>query len=122
MRLFLIHGGLASSMLFFAIIAGVWGLVAYLRRRGVEGDYWGILAVGELLFLAQTVVGVAMWVGGARPPRSVHLLYGAVASITLPTYFALSKGRDDRMASLIYGLLCFFLVGISLRAMSTGMP
>lgn len=115
------HAGLANAVRLFALIAGVWGLVAYFRKQGVSSNYWGILAVGELLFLAQGVVGLILLVGGAQPGRTaMHILYGVVTGITIPAYFAISKGKDDRQAALIYGLLCLFLVGISFRLVVTG--
>lgn len=106
-------------MLLFLAVAGLWGLAIYLLRRGVSSSYWGILAIGELLILAQAIIGVALWIDGARPARAIHLLYGVVAAIALPGYYAYSKGQDDRRRALNYGLICLFLVGISLRAIGT---
>jgi hypothetical protein len=107
--------------LYFLFIAGVWGLVSAFRRQGVSSNYWGILAIGEIMILAQTVLGVLLYVGGARPGRpGVHILYGTVAAITLPAYYAFSKGRDDRTAALLYGLFCIFVAGITLRSVTTG--
>ena len=119
MTLTFFHERLANAVLLFMLIAGMWGLFSYIRRRGMEPHYWGILAVGEILVLVQGLVGGALWLGDARPERSIHILYGIVAAITLPAYFAATKGRDDRRVTLVYGLICLFLVGISLRAMST---
>jgi hypothetical protein len=50
----------------------------------------------------------------------VHILYGIVAVISLPAYYAISKGRDDKYAALAYGLLCLFLAAIGMRASVTG--
>jgi hypothetical protein len=115
------HDRLANTILLFNLIAGLWGVVSYFRGRGVTNNYWGILAIAELLFIAQAILGVTMWLGGARPAGStVHLLYGAVSAISLPAYFLFTRGRDDRPATLAYGVLCLFLAGISVRAMVTG--
>jgi hypothetical protein len=103
----------------FAGLAALWGLVSYLRGKGMEGNFWGILAVGEVLFLSQIVIGIIMWINSARPARGVHLLYGAVTVIAIPGYFAISKGRDDRTATLAYTLICIFLVGVGARAAMT---
>ena len=115
----LIHARLATSMLLFLSIAGAIGLIHYFLRRGMTSSYWGILAIGELLILAQAITGVILWLDGARPARIIHLLYGAVAAISLPGYYAYSKGQDDRRAALNYALVCLFLVGISIRAITT---
>jgi len=115
-----IHARLALSFILFMAIASVWNLAAAARRRGVNGTAFGILAVGELLALAQGLLGVVLYLGGERPARPLHLIYGATAVLTLPAYYAISKGRDDRRASLVYGLLCLFLAGIGYRAIVTG--
>ena len=115
-----LHDRLADSLLLFMVAAAVWNLVAALRRRGIASETWGILAIGELLALAQGVLGLLLYVGGARPARGVHLLYGVVAVLTLPAYYAISHGRDDRRASWAYTWLCLFLAGISARGITTG--
>jgi uncharacterized membrane protein len=116
-----IHHNLATSVLLFMLIAGVWGIISYARGRSMSGNYWGILAVGELLILAQGVLGAVLWISGARPGRlGVHILYGVVAVISLPAYYAITRGRDDRQVVLVYGMLNFFLAAISLRAAATG--
>ena len=119
MTLSQIHGQLATSIMIFAGLAALWGLVSYLRGRGVEGNFWGILTVGELLFVAQIVLGTLLWLNEARPARGVHLLYGAVTVLAIPAYFTISKGRDDRTATVAYTMICIFLVGIAARASMT---
>ena len=114
-----IHARLATTMLLFLAIAAVWGLASFFLRREVSGSYWGILAVGEILIVAQVIVGVVLLIQGARPDRGIHILYGVVAAISLPAYYAYTRGRDDRQANLTYGLICLFIIGISLRAMGT---
>lgn len=121
MTLTMIHANLANTSLLFAVIAGLWGIALRLRNRSIDGNYWGILAVGELLFLGQGMVGASLWITGARPGRlGVHILYGVVLIIGLPAYYAITKGRDDKNAALAYGFLCLFLAAISLRAATTG--
>ena len=116
-----IHGRIATSVILFAAIAGIWGIISRLRGQGISGNYWGILAVGELLFIGQAVLGILLWVNGARPGRmGVHVLYGIILVITLPGYYIISKGRDDQVASLLYGLICLLIALIGMRAMVTG--
>lgn len=119
MSLNAIHERLATTMLLFLAVAGLWGLGSSLLKRGMTGSYWGILAIGELLMVAQAVLGIVLWLGGARPGQGIHLLYGAVALLPLPGYFAYTRGQDDPRTARSFGLICLFLVGISLRAMST---
>lgn len=116
-----VHSRLLITIVLFALVAGVWGIVARLRGKGISANYWGILAVGELLFIAQGALGAYLWISGARPGRlGIHVLYGILVAITFPGYYSISKGRDDATASLIYGALCFLIVVLSWRAMTTG--
>lgn len=121
MNLTFVHARLSTAILAFSLIAAAWGLIQYARGRGVDGTFWGIAASAEILYLVQAVLGLTLWMGGAAPGRGIHILYGAVTVITLPAYYALTEGRDDRPALLVYSLLFLFLAGIGLRAASTAM-
>jgi hypothetical protein len=116
-----IHGRIATSVILFALIAGVWGIIQRIRGQGITGNYWGILAVGELLFIGQAILGVLLWVNGERPGRlEIHILYGVALAVALPGYYAISKGREDKIASLMYGLICLLVAALGVRAMITG--
>lgn len=121
MTLVEVHEALSRACVIFSLIIGVYGLWRFFRAQGVSQDYWGVLAIGELLYLAQAVVGTVLWVEGGRPGREwVHLLYGIVAIITVPGAFAFTRGRDGRREALIYAVIGLFMAGVSLRAITTG--
>jgi hypothetical protein len=119
MDLVLVHDRLATAMILYSVVAGLWGIIGGIRHRSMSGNYWGIIAVAEVLYLGQAILGFTLWLGGDRPGRSVHILYGIVAILSLPAFYAMSKGRDDRRAVWAYGLLFFFIVAITLRAIVT---
>ena len=120
-NLTLLHARLVITILLFFGALAIWGFANFLRRTGVTGGYRGALAIGELLVLAEFMLGVILFVGGDRPLRpGIHILYGVVAIITLPGTFAYTRGRDGQTEQLIYALTCLFLCGIALRALSTG--
>ena len=117
----MLHARLVVTILLFFGALSIWGFIGYLRGHSISGSYRGALAIGELLMLAQFVIGVLLMLGGAQPARpSIHILYGIVAIIGLPGAFAYTRGRDDRWELLIYVAVCLFLCGIALRAMTTG--
>jgi hypothetical protein len=117
----LLHARLLFTILLFFGALSIWGFVSYLRGQGVSGSYRGALAIGELLMLAEFLLGVILFVGGGRPFRpEIHILYGIVAIITLPAAFFYTRGRDGRAEHLIYTLACLFLCGIALRGLETG--
>ena len=115
-----IHSALANACLIFSLIIAGYGFLLYLRRRNIDSNFWGTLAAGELLFLAQVVVGILVYTSGLRAPRTwIHALYGIVLLISLPGAYAVTRGRDGRRETLIYAIIGLFLAGVTLRAMFT---
>jgi hypothetical protein len=120
MSLPLLHNGLANACTLFSLIIFIYGIVAFFRGSGVSGAYLGVLIVGELLFIAQLVVGLVLFAEHLSPARGwVHYLYGVVLVISLPGLYAFVRGRDTRREALLYALMGLFLAGISLRAVTT---
>ena len=119
--LLLMHARLLLTILLFFGALAIWGLAGFMRGQAISGGYRGALAIGELLLIAQFLIGVALLIGGRHAPREgVHILYGVVAIMTLPGTFAYTRGRDARYEQLIYALVCLFLCGVALRALETG--
>ena len=123
MSLTQVHAAVANACLIFSLIIAGYGFLRYARRQGIDANFWGALAAGEVLFLAQAVLGLLLLAGGLRPARTaVHILYGVILALIIPGVYAMTHGRDGRREVLIYALWGLFLAGISLRAMSTAVP
>ncbi len=124
MDLGFLHGRLATAMVLFAALAGVYGLVEYFRKQSVSPNYWGIIVVGNLLAVGQGILGVILALGGGQPARGIiHILYGVVALSWIPIInvvgsFA-NKDKNARRETLIVALVSLFEAGIALRAIST---
>jgi hypothetical protein len=117
----IIHGRLANSVVLYTILMAIWGFWRFFRKRGVDSSYWGAVVIAELLIVGQGILGVIMRINGMIPSRGwFHILYGIVAAIALPAVYMYTKGRDERRDILIYAAVFLFLIGISLRAVSTG--
>lgn len=114
-----LHSRLGTSLVFFALILGLWGLLRYYRRQGVSPDYLGALVIGELLVIAIGLLGGILAVRGTAPGRWIHILYGVTAVAAWPAAYAYLKGGRDRRAMLIYALVSLFVFGLSLRAIGT---
>jgi hypothetical protein len=119
--LLVIHARLLYTILLFFGALAIWGFVSYLRGRAISGSYRGALAIGELLMLAEFIIGLSLLIIGRQPAReAIHILYGVVAIIMLPGTFSYTRGRDSRWEQLTYAIVCLFLCGIALRALETG--
>lgn len=121
MSLIEIHGRLANTALIYAGVMAVWGLWRYFRKQNVSGNYWGALAIGEILFLAQALLGAYLYFSGIGnlAGRGMHILYGVVAVLVLPALFAFTRGDEQRRVNLVYGAGLLFLIGILIRSIAT---
>jgi hypothetical protein len=115
-----LHGRVATAMVLFAAVAGVWGIVDYYRHRDVSPNYWGVIAVGNLAALAQAGIGILLSLQGKAPERGwVHILYGVVLALWIPLIQFFNRDREGRAETLVCGLVSLFEAGIALRAITT---
>jgi hypothetical protein len=115
-----IHSGLANTALLFIGILGIWAVLLRVRGRPLDGAWYGAAMVGELLLLAQVVIGAILYFQGfgvvlQRP--MLHILYGVVAIITLPAAYAyFGQLENENVKTVAMAVTCFFLWGILQRA------
>jgi hypothetical protein len=115
-----LHAGLANTAVLFIAALGIWALVMRFTNRPLNSSWFGAAAVGEMVILLQGVIGALLYFQGldaalARP--YMHILYGAVAVVTLPAaYGYFGSLEDEKLKALAMAFACFFLWGILLRA------
>ncbi len=116
-----IHGNLANTALLYTIAMALWGLWRYFRQQGVDGNYWGALAIAEVLYVVQGALGAFIFFSGAGnlAGRYIHILYGVVSVLVVPGVFMYTRGDATRRVMLVYSVGFLFLVGIILRSMAT---
>ena len=102
------------------LITGVWGLVRWRRGLAIDQSYLGTLLIGELLLIAQMLIGLYLWlVLKAQPGRAIHLLYGFLTVFTLPAVYVYTQGRlKTNREQLFYALATLFLTALLFRAAS----
>lgn len=115
-----LHQGFASVVLLYSLFMGLWGLFLWLRRSNPSGGYLGALVIAQGVATLQVLIGLVLLAAGHRPHDALHYLYGVLAVLTLPTAYFYGSGGSERRDSIIFSLAGFFLVGIALRAMTTG--
>lgn len=114
-----VHGQLATTMVLYYCVLGLWGLVFVLRQREIDASYRGALVLAECLAILQIVVGgILLFIGGGNSPRQdSHYLYGVSAVVTLPLVHVFLAGRLP--PALAYALGCFFMFGLAIRGIVT---
>jgi heme A synthase len=114
-----LHGRIATALVLFTLVAGVYGLVEYFRKKPVSPNYWGLIVVGNLLALVQGGLGMWMALSGLQPARWIHILYGIVAVLWIPVIQFINRSRSGRQETLTCALVSLLEFGIALRAMNT---
>ena len=118
-----IHEGLSNASWMFFLIIGVWGTVRAFRGEALDGSFLGSMVIGELIFVAQGVLGGLLWLSigsGVLVRPEIHLLYGVFAILFLPfIYFAVLRGDDSNRGQWVMAFCCLFMFGIATRALAT---
>jgi hypothetical protein len=115
--IFLLHDRLATTVILFFAIAGLWGLLEFARGGALSGSIAGILIIGQGLVVVQGLLGVVLYLAGYRPATIVHVL---TAAIVLPFLWSYVRDRAPRQGLLLYSLVALFIVGLAIRGMTTG--
>ncbi len=106
--------GIALAMLAWAVYIGLirHGDVTPIFRRATYA------IVGLMVF--EALLGLALYLTGARPGEDVHLIYGAGAVLSLPFFIFVETTAKKRpaMGSYLWGFA--LLAGIVARGIMTG--
>ncbi len=117
-----IHSQLANTVWLFFLIIGIWGVYRGIRGYGVDGNYLGSLAIGQILFVVQILLGIILFTAGSRPANGfMHWLYGAFSLVFIPfVYLVWTRGDDTNQSQWVLGFAALFMFGIALRSITTG--
>ena len=110
-----IHRQLATTGVLYMFACGVWGLVMWRRKKPMDANYRGLLAIGDVIGL----LGMIMLLAGAQPKDSVHILYGLLAAISLPAAAVYLQERSNDRKPVIYAIVSFFVFGVMIRGIIT---
>lgn len=114
-----LHNSLATSLILFMLVCGVWGFVSAFRG-GLSGSFVGALFIGEGLILVQGLLGATSYLLGYKPAQGLHFLYGLAAAITFPGIYSFARSRSSESQALWYGAGALFIVGLAIRGIVTG--
>jgi hypothetical protein len=109
----------------WSIVAGfgivwLWGLAAWITRRGPGRYYWWVVAYVQATLLIQALVGVILIVAGGRAP-ALHYVYGVIFPVlVLVTAHVLAREAFAHRPWAPFALAAFFSFGLTLRALMTG--
>ena len=117
---------LIHAVVGYAIVGGfallwLWGMGTWIIRRGPGRAFWWLVAFLQVSLLAQGVVGVVLLMLGGRASL-LHYVYGVIFPILLllVAHVAARERFADR-PWLPFAVAAFFVFGLTLRALMTGL-
>jgi len=112
------HRLIATSIVTYYALVGLWGIVLGFMKRPVDGQYRAALFIGIGVAVVQVLIGIVLLLLGGTMKNDLHFLYGLSLIVRLPLARQLSVGRGWRQP-LVYGLTCLFMSGLATRGITT---
>ena len=115
-----LHGRLATVLVLYYVLVGLWGVWLGIRNSGPTPGYRGAIVIATGAAVLQGVIGVLVF-AFVRPPReSLHVLYGFALVLAMPLAATLMRDRQPRGQSVALGLAALFTAGLAIRGITTG--
>jgi len=113
-----LHGRVATAIVLYLTVVGVWGLILGARGLGPSSAFVGALVVAEIAAIVQGLFGLALLF--SRPPsQSLHVLYGFALALAFPLAATFVRKRERRTASFTFALVALFAAGLAIRGITT---
>ncbi len=116
----LLHDRLATTVVLFFVVVGLWGLLEFARGGAIGGNIAGAFIIGQILIVVQGLLGLVLLVLGDRPNQMLHILYGFTAALVLPFVWSYVRDRAPRQGLMLYSIVALFIVGLAIRGITTG--
>jgi heme A synthase len=114
-----LHELFSRALVLYFLLVGLWGLFLAIRRQPFNSAFQGALVISLVLGVVQALLGVLLLVTGSRARDDLHYLYGLSIIVALPLVQQLIARRTISRP-LAYGLASLFMMGLAIRAITTG--
>ena len=117
----LIHSAIGWSIVISFGVIWLWGMGALLFRRPPARQYWWLLAFVQVTLLLQGLAGVILLLMGGRA-SALHYVYGVIFPVlVLMVAHVVAREQFSHRPWLPFALAAFFCLGLTLRALMTGL-
>ena len=96
---------------------GIWGVVAYRRKKPVTRTYWRVLGVAWATIYIQGALGLAMF--NKYKPSLKHVFYGFLFAIVTLAVFPI-RGESKKRTHLVFSVATLFIGIVAIRAIVSG--
>jgi len=117
----LVHEFVGYVVVALFAVGWVWGLGAWLSKRGPGDPFWRWLTVVQVVSVAQVLIGVTLFAVGRRQGW-LHYAYGVFPLFALAVAHGMARQEPYRPRPWVpFAWASFFSFGLTLRALMTGL-
>ena len=117
----LVHEYVGYVVVALFAVGWVWGLGAWLSKRGPGDRFWQWLTVVQVVSVAQVLIGVTLFAVGRRQGW-LHYAYGIFPLFALAVAHGVARQAPYRGRPWVpFAWASFFSFGLTLRALMTGL-
>jgi hypothetical protein len=109
-------------------VGWIWGLGAWIGRRGPGDRFWTWLAVAQVTAGFQALIGIVLLIAGKRPDTWLHYVYGFGPIVVLVIAHQVARDQQTGRGSgrplapwTPFAAAAFVCFGLALRALMTGL-
>jgi hypothetical protein len=109
-------------------VGWLWGLVAWIAKRGPGERFWTWLAVAQVVAGAQAIIGLTLLALGKRPEAWLHYVYGFGPIVVLVLAHQVAREQQSHDPNgrpfepwIPFAFAAFICFGLALRALMTGL-
>ena len=114
-----LHGRLATVLVLYYTLVGLWGLFLGIRTSGPTPGYRGAIVIATVASVVTGLFGVAVALFLRAPREPLHVLYGFALVLAMPLAATLVRDRQARGQSVALGFAALFTAGLAIRGITT---
>lgn len=99
-------------------VAGLAGLGLAVAKRMPSRPFWILAGSAMVAMIVQVLAGIVLYLQG-DDPGSFHMFYGFLVLFSL-AFSYMYRSQLAKRPALAWGLLLLFVMGLGLRAITTG--
>jgi hypothetical protein len=123
-----IHAFVGFVVVGIFTVGWVWGLGAWIAKRGPGDAYWWWLTVAQVVAGIQAVLGIVLLLMGRRPGTWLHLVYGfgpllvlGIAHVVAREGQKVKPGVEPMKPWVPFAWAAFICFGLTMRGLMTGL-
>ena len=116
-----VHAAIGWAIVIAFGLIWLWGMGVLIVRRGPNPWFWRLLAFVQGTVLIQGVAGVILLLMGRRI-SSLHYVYGVIFPVlVLMVAHVVAREQFSHRPWLPFAFASFFCLGLTMRALMTGL-